>query len=231
MGIKIRNSSVIAPDMKAIKRFPKAILLDYDGVLASTPEYNYQAWQEAFSNEGAEISRREYFLMEGMGPHLISQMLCQVHGVSSEKSLEIMMRKENLMSDTAAQASIYQGIPEMLYELCLRGVRLALVTGASKKRLDQFLPNEIRKFFENLITSDDVVQTKPNPEPYLKAAMLLGVVPEEAIVIENAPLGIKSAKKGGFYCIALKTTLEQEDLKEANIICNDHDELYRILLS
>lgn len=214
-----------------VKGYPKAILFDYDGVLASTPEYNYLAWHAAFSHEGVEITRREYFLMEGRGPLLISRMLCQVHGVSSEKDLEIMDRKEKIMCKIAGQASIYPGIPELLHRLYQAGVRLALVTGASKIRVEQFLPKEIHKLFNAVITSDDVHKTKPDPEPYLTAAAILGVTPEESLVVENAPLGIESAKKGGFLCVALTTTLESSDLQQADVIFKDHDALFPFLLN
>ncbi|MFZ0615795.1 MAG: HAD family phosphatase [Chthoniobacterales bacterium] len=213
-----------------LKGYPKAILFDYDGVLASTPEYNYLAWHAAFSPEGVDITRRQYFLMEGRGPLLISRMLCQVHGVSSEKDLEIMDRKEKFMRKIAGQASIYPGIPELLHTLYQGGVRLALVTGASKIRVEQFLPKEIHKLFTAVITSDDVRRTKPDPEPYLTAAAILCVSPEDSLVVENAPLGIESAKKGGFPCVALTTTLEAADLQQAVAVFNDHIALSTFLL-
>lgn len=216
--------------MNFLKGYPKAILFDYDGVLASTPEYNYLAWHAAFSPEGVDITRREYFLMEGRGPLLISRMLCQVHGVSSEKDLEIMDRKEKFMRKIAGQASIYPGIPELLHRLYQGRVRLALVTGASKIRVEQFLPKEIHKLFTAVITSDDVHRTKPDPEPYLKAASILGLSPEDSLVVENAPLGIESAKKGGFRCVALTTTLKAPDLQQADAVFNDHIALATFLL-
>jgi HAD superfamily hydrolase (TIGR01509 family) len=215
--------------MKLIRGYPKAILFDYDGVIANTPEFNYRSWHSAFSPEGVDIKRREYFLMEGRGPLLISQMLCEAHGVSSEKDEEIMKQKEKFMRQIAGQSTIYSGIPELLLRLLQGGVLLALVTGASKKRVEQFLPKEIHKFFNAVITSDDVIKTKPDPEPYLKAALILGVSPEDSLVVENAPLGIESAKKGGFPCIALTTTLEAADLYQADAVFNDHSLLSSFL--
>jgi HAD superfamily hydrolase (TIGR01509 family) len=216
--------------MKLKSGYPKAILFDYDGVLANTPEYNYRSWNAAFSPEGVEIKRREYFLMEGRGPLLISQMLCQEHGVSPEKDEEIMKRKEKIMRQIAGQSTIYSGIHELLHGLYQGGVLLALVTGASKKRVEQFLPKEIHKLFNAVVTSDDVVRTKPDPEPYLKAAEILGVRPKESLVVENAPLGIKSAKNAGFHCVALTTTLLASDLQDADAVFNNHIALSKFLL-
>jgi beta-phosphoglucomutase-like phosphatase (HAD superfamily) len=82
-----------------------------------------------------------------------------------------------------------------------------------------------------VITSDDVVETKPSPEPYLTAARLLGVNPAQSFVVENAPLGIQSAKAGGFYCVAMQTTLPATDLITADLVVKNHTELIRKLLS
>jgi HAD superfamily hydrolase (TIGR01509 family) len=157
-------------------------------------------------------------------------MLCEAHGVPSEKDEEIMKQKEKFMRQIAGQSTIYSGIPELLLGLLQEGVLLALVTGASKKRVEQFLPKEIHKLFNAVITSDDVIRTKPDPEPYLKAALILGLSPEDSLVVENAPLGIESAKKGGFPCIALTTTLEAADLYQADAVFNDHSLLSSFLL-
>lgn len=217
--------------MNFLKKYPKAILFDYDGVIANTPKYNYWAWKAAFKPEGVNITPREYFLMEGRGPRQIARMLCQVHGVDQLKHLELMERKEVIMSSIADQSSIYPGICELLHVLSRRGIQLALVTGASKSRIKKSFPNEISRLFASIITSDDVVRTKPDPEPYLKAASILEVRPEKSVVVENAPLGIESAKKGGFSCIALTTTLEASDLEQADEVFNNHSMLYSFLLT
>ena len=88
-----------------------------------------------------------------------------------------------------------------------REICLGLVTGASRRRIESNLPEELRVRYQSIITSDDVHHTKPHPEPYLKAAAELGVQPAEALVVENAPLGVTSALVGGFRCVALTTTL------------------------
>jgi beta-phosphoglucomutase len=75
-----------------------------------------------------------------------------------------------------------------------------------------------------------VVHTKPGPEPYLKAALALGVEPASAFVIENAPpLGIQSAKAAGMICMALTTTLAPADLSAVDTVFNSQAILIRVL--
>jgi sugar-phosphatase len=71
---------------------------------------------------------------------------------------------------------------------------------------------------EVLVTSDDVTNGKPDPEPYLKGAALLGFVPEECLVIEDAPAGIASAKAGGMAVIGMASTYGAERLRDADAV-------------
>ena len=109
------------------------------------------------------------------------------------------------------------------------GKSLAVVSASSKEKLEKTVPKDFLEKFDAVVCSEDYFNGKPDPEPYLTAMKNLNVSPEECIVVENAPLGIKSAKKAGAYCIALTTTLDKEYLKEANVILNNHEELISYL--
>lgn len=68
---------------------------------------------------------------------------------------------------------------------------------------------------EKLITSNDVTHGKPDPEPYLKGARILGVSPEECLVLEDVPAGVKAGKAGGARVVAFTTTVSESVLREA----------------
>ncbi len=63
--------------------------------------------------------------------------------------------------------------------------------------------------FDAVVTGDDVINGKPNPELYLKASRKLNVSSDKCIVVENAPLGIDATLSAGMFCIAVSTTLEK----------------------
>ena len=69
-----------------------------------------------------------------------------------------------------------------------------------------------------MITADDVTRGKPDPEPYLAGAAALGFEPQECLVFEDAPSGIRSAKAGGMMAIAVTTTYRAEELSQADLI-------------
>ncbi len=199
----------------------KAFLFDFDGVVADSPHLNFRSWQQAFSEQALAISELEYFRMEGMGPRGIAKHFCLQNGIDPLRDEEFVVRKEAFMV-SLGNPSIYEGIYSLLKSLNSQGIKLALVTGASKQRITRSLPETLALLFDAIVTSDDVTHTKPHPEPYLNAADALGITPEEAVVIENAPLGIEAAKKGGFFCIAITTTLPVSELQSADEVVLNH---------
>lgn len=185
---------------------------------------NYLAWKDAFTEYGADIAPLDYYKLEGMGRFDIARILSNQYKAGIGHEEEIVQQKEaNYRLNN--QFSIYQNIPELLQLLSDKGIRTGLVTGASRARIESTMPEDIRPFFQYIVTSDDVEKGKPNPEPYLKAMKELDVRPTECIVVENAILGIESARAAGSICFALTTTLDAGFLSEADSIFTNHFEL------
>jgi sugar-phosphatase len=76
-----------------------------------------------------------------------------------------------------------------------------------------------------MVTADDVTHGKPDPEPYLKGAEKLGFEPEDCVVIEDAPSGLKAAKAAGCRSFGLPTTYPREELGEATVILDSISQL------
>lgn len=202
----------------------KAVLFDYDGVLADTMEDNFIAWAYAFRQYDITIWREDYFLLEGMTPKAIAEQLGKRFGLVQVQYLSIPELKANYYREHN-NFHLYEGVTDTLKALRARNIRLALVSGAAEDRIRQMTPADVLNFFTVILSADHVTQPKPHPEPYLKGLKLLGVARDEAIVVENAPLGVQSAKAAGIYCIALLTTLESGALKLADHACRDMYEL------
>jgi HAD superfamily hydrolase (TIGR01509 family) len=104
-----------------------------------------------------------------------------------------------------------------------KGLALAVATSAGNYKMNINL--ELLKMqsgvFDALVSGEDITHNKPHPEIFLKAAEKLGLQPNECLVIEDAPSGVKAAKAAGCKCLALRTTFSCEDLKEADEIVKD----------
>ncbi len=202
----------------------KAVLFDYDGVTAATPRMNYAAWKHVFAQAGAQIGEREYYLLEGHGPKKVAAALCRSHGIDESKGEELSRAKESHMR-TLGEPKVYGEIPGLLAFLKSAGLAMGLVTGGSRSRIEESLPPSIRSFYDTIVTSNDVLKTKPDPEPYLKAGEAIGTPPCDTLVVENAPLGIESAKAAGMVCWAISTTLGNSELSRADAIFTSHADL------
>jgi beta-phosphoglucomutase len=116
---------------------------------------------------------------------------------------------------------IFKGAEELLCCLKDKGYLLGLVTGTPDNEIKKILPQRIYAFFDAVVSGNQAKKGKPHPEPYLKAASGLGLVPGECVVVENAPLGIESAKRAGMFCIAVTTSLPKDYLKGADLVVDE----------
>jgi sugar-phosphatase len=105
--------------------------------------------------------------------------------------------------------------------------KYAIVTSATRALAEVRLRAAGLTVPANLVTARDVPRGKPNPDPYLKGAKILGVSPAECVVIEDAPSGLRAGKAAGARVVALRTTATDEELREAGAdwIVNDCAEL------
>ena len=119
----------------------------------------------------------------------------------------------------------------LLSKLRVAGYKVAMVTGSSRKSVQQVLTPEIGDLLDLVITADDVTHPKPEPQPFEMAARGMGVPPAHCLAVENAPYGIQSAKAAGCPVIAICTTLAPEDLQGADWIVPDQAALASLLAS
>lgn len=202
----------------------KAVIFDFDGVIGNTMRDNYIAWKKAFATFNVDINCTEYYMLEGMGRFQIAEYFISKYNLNPIIKNEVVENKEiNYIVNNTFE--IYDHVLEIFILLKKQNIKSAIVTGASNDRLVKYLSDNIARQLSAVITADDVTFTKPNPEPYLKAIGKLNLRPENCIIVENAILGIESAKASGCICFALETTLTKTHLSQADEIFSTHKEL------
>lgn len=108
--------------------------------------------------------------------------------------------------------------------------RLAIASSSNMESILHTLKiGNLNEYFEVLYSGEDVEESKPNPEIYIKTARDLNLNPYECIVIEDSYNGIKSAKAAGMTVIALKHEKYPMDLSEADYVCNSHYEIHKLI--
>lgn len=206
----------------------KAVLFDCDGVIADTMGDHATAWVKAFRDHGIEVRGEWVFEYEGAPFRDVARDFFKRRGLCpDERSVEAVALDKERYFDKLHRPSLYRGIFPIFDMLQERGIPVALVTGASRLAIARTLPENVSGRFNAIVTGDDVARGKPHPDPYLRAAQLLGLGPEDCLVIENSVFGLHSVKAAGMRCIALCTTLDARYLVAANLVCSDHYELKR----
>lgn len=191
-----------------LSRF-KAALIDMDGVLYDSMPHHTLAWKRMMEEMGVKCTRDEFYLYEGMTGVATIDLLFRRefgHGCEAERAKALYDIKSRYFKEQGP-AKRMPGADRMLAALKRGGLDRVLVTGSAQQSLFEGLAQDYPGMFapSHRITALDVTKGKPDAEPYLKGAAKAGVAPTEAIVIENAPLGVRAGKAAGCFTIAVTT--------------------------
>ena len=138
----------------------------------------------------------------------------------------------NLYKAMLDQMRLIPGSREFIQKAHKKGFKLGLTTSALQENQQRiFEMFDLSPFFSAIITSQDIINGKPHPEPYLKTAEKLGVAPANALVIEDSVNGVRSGKAAGCRVVAITTSFPRERLTElqADYVVDSFAELERLL--
>jgi beta-phosphoglucomutase len=215
-----------------------AVIFDVDGVLLETMSLHYQSYRRILEPEGLSVEPIELNLREGLGTPAVLASLCEEKGwgLSPERIEQMVARRRNLFLENY-EHRVYPHVPELLAWLEQAGYRLGVVSGATERSLDVCLREHpaapdgrcLADWFPIIISGSAVARGKPHPDPYLAALKKLWLEGRQALVVENAPLGIEAAHAAGCYAVAIETTLPKPYLEAADWVVPDHAALLRLL--
>ena len=198
----------------------RAALIDMDGVLYDSMKYHTLAWKRLADELGLHTSRDEFYLYEGMTGVATLDLLFRRElgrGIDPDEARRLYARKAAYFVEMGRK-ELMPGAGEVLAVLRSAGVRCVLVTGSAQSSLLERLDSDYPGAFApaDRITALDVRHGKPHPEPYLRGLEKAGVSASEAIVIENAPLGVEAGKAAGCRVCAVTTgPIPAEKMRQA----------------
>ena len=200
----------------------KAVIFDMDGVLIDSMPYHAAAWVAVFANAGITIQRDDIYKMEGSNHIGIIRLVFEKAGrIPQPEDFHKLAEEKKEIFSKINKATVFEGIYELI-DILKNKYALAVVSGSDKAVVKELIGRFFPDTFSVMVTGNDVKEGKPSPLSYLKAVEMLKVRKDECIVIENAPLGVESAKRAGLYCIAIPTYVEPELLKNADIVLPNH---------
>ncbi len=211
---------------KKTKHF-KAVLFDMDGVIVDSMPYHYISWYEALKPFGIRATAFDAYSREGEKWQKTLKELFQKNGIElTPAAVKRIFRTRSRVFKKFFKPSIFEGAEDFIRCLKNGGYRIALVTGTPVNEVKKILPKRILSMFSAVVGGDMLKRGKPFPDPYLRAAKLLTVRPQECCVVENAPLGIRAAKSAGMFCFAVTTSLPRQYLTKADMIVDRLDDIF-----
>jgi beta-phosphoglucomutase len=207
-----------------------AIIFDFNGTLSDDEPIMCQIFIDLFAEHGKPLSAQEYFdELAGLSdPEIVRTWLGENHSDVDEVIAERVNRYRAAVGDGS---SIHEDVREAVRYAAER-VPLAICSGAARAEIEPVVEAAgLAEYFRAIVSSDDVVHGKPDPEGYLNTLRLLGE-PKDALVFEDTEAGIASAKAAGLRVIAKLGTLDPERLRQADELVDRIDaELMRRCLS
>ena len=217
----------------------RAYFFDMDGVLFDSMPNHAIAWEEVMKKHNLPFTAYDCYVNEGRtGESVIREAMWNARNrdATPDEIEQIYTEKSNYFTMLEQQAGgctpTVEGVSDVLRYVESCGNQIWVVTGSGMRTLLDNLNNVLPAVFQRdrMITAFDVVHGKPDPEPYLKAWERSGLPKEQCVVIENAPLGIRSGKAAGLTVFAVNTgILTREDLSQADQVFDNMRDLLTFL--
>lgn len=216
----------------------KVVLFDMDGVLYDSMPHHAIAWQQSMARFGIKMTAADAYATEGArGIDTIRKF------VKEQKGEDITLEEAQKMYDvkttifhSMGDAPVFEGVVPLMRKLKADGLRIGIVTGSGQRPLIDRLTHDFSEFIdrEHIVTAYDVEHGKPAPDPYLAGLQKAGnLKPWQGIVVENAPLGVRSGVAAGCFTVAINSgPLPDEALlrEGANILFPSIEKFYEQLV-
>jgi HAD superfamily hydrolase (TIGR01509 family) len=194
----------------------KGVFFDMDGILYDSMGAHADAWSNAFRHFGIDFPPEMVYHNEGRTAQSTINLVYQQNEKRDATDVEIdqIYTKKTELIEFYPDAIPFAGAYELMVSLKNNGIDIWVVTGSSQDKFLNALLDDFKGLIaaEQIISGKDVKYGKPHPEPYLSALRRSGFNADEVIVIENAPLGIQSAKAAGIFTVAINTGILNDNV-------------------
>lgn len=214
----------------------RAIIFDFDGVIADTEPLHFAGFQQILGEQGIGLTEPEYYARYlGYDDKGCFATALSSHDRPTPHSLidELVARKSQVYLESIQRhLAIFPGVREFVRDAAGR-YPLAIASGALRHEIELILECAgIRKEFQHITSSEDVTKGKPDPQGFLHALAALNrrrsgdaIVPAECLVIEDSLPGIRGARAAGMKVLAVANTHTVQDLHEADAIAHSLEQV------
>ena len=211
--------------------YSKAFLFDLNGTMIDDMNYHAKAWHEIINqtlqgNLSLDSVKKQMF---GKNEELLVRVFGENRFTKEEMKRISIEKERRYQSAYLPELKLIRGLNEFLQNAYKKNILMAIASAAIPFNIDFVLDNlGIRKYFNAIVSADDVRVSKPHPEVFLRAAQLLHLEPKDCIVFEDAPKGVEASARAGMQTIVITTTHEEKEFSEyKNVIrfIQDYEQL------
>lgn len=203
-----------------------------NGTMINDMPFHSVAWFDILNNDlnagltKAEVDKQMY----GKNDELLVRVFGAGRFTQEEMDAISLEKEKRYQKAFLSHLKLIDGLDGFLRDAEASSVKMAIGTAAIPLNIDFVLDGlNIRHYFSAIVSANDVAESKPNPEVFLKCAQLLGVKPEDCIVFEDAPKGVEAARNAGMQTVVINTVMHTKDEFEQydNVIAfiDSYDEL------
>jgi len=185
----------------------EAVIFDWDGTLADTRQVIVISFQKALNEIDCKVNDNYVERRIGIGAaETFREILRSAKHPFDEILIQhLIERKSQFEIELTNQVKLFPGARELL-EMLQDKVKVGLASMNNRSVIMHLVEaNNLKKYFEVILTADSVSHSKPNPEIFLKTATELKMNPEKCVIFEDSIFGVKAAKSAGMGCVAVTT--------------------------
>lgn len=209
----------------------KAIIFDMDGVIIDSEPLHEKASQTVFADFDVLLDDSVFAPFRGKTDRDIIEHLIEKHQIVHVTVEDLLGRKRDAYAELIDELQPIPGVMSFIHYAAVY-YRLALTTSASRRNKElAFQKFNLHSFFEAVVTSNDISNPKPHPEPYLLTVEKLELTPEACLVIEDSTNGVRSAAAAGCMVAGVTTSFDEPALRDAgaHLVIETFDQLQALL--
>jgi beta-phosphoglucomutase family hydrolase len=187
----------------------KALIFDLDGTVANTMQNHFTAWRKAILPYGIDFTADLFMQLTGMPRKATINKLNELYGTSMDPQVvgDIKGTHYYAIANETQPIPVVTDIVRKYHTL----LPMSIGTGSTKFGAHKTLKAiGMERYFDVVITADDIVYPKPHPETFLKCSEFMGIKPEKCVVFEDGILGIQAAKEAGMMVIDINDHYKME---------------------